>query len=163
MRHRTASLATWKRLTGFRLRMQDYLRGGLSAEDLALTIALGATCGLFPVFGATTALCAAAGVLFRLNPVVIQVVNYLMYPIYFFFMFAFIVAGAWVFGESVDPASSISLRDTIEAGGWAAMARLGRALFHAVLVWLVVAPFAVLGLRCLMRPVTRRWAKSAGR
>ncbi|HUB58966.1 MAG TPA: DUF2062 domain-containing protein, partial [Candidatus Micrarchaeia archaeon] len=43
------------------------LRQGVTPEKLALSIALGAALGVFPVLGTTTALCALAALLLRLN------------------------------------------------------------------------------------------------
>ena len=45
---------------------------GVTAQKMALTIALGITLGVFPIVGATTTLCAIVGVWLRLNQPVIQ-------------------------------------------------------------------------------------------
>ncbi|MFP5305375.1 MAG: DUF2062 domain-containing protein, partial [Gammaproteobacteria bacterium] len=57
------------------------LRQGITPEKIALTLALGAVLGIFPILGSTTLLCAVAGVWLRLNQPVIQIVNYFMYPL----------------------------------------------------------------------------------
>jgi len=57
----------------------DLLRQGITPEKIALSVALGAVLGIFPVLGSTTLLCAAAAFILRLNMPPIQVVNFLIY------------------------------------------------------------------------------------
>ena len=45
---------------------------GFTPRKITLTIALGLNLGLFPILGATTALCAIAGFCLKLNQPVIQ-------------------------------------------------------------------------------------------
>ncbi len=58
----------------------DLLRQGVTPEKIALSVALGAALGVFPAVGWTTALCALAAIILRLNLPTIQIVNYLVYP-----------------------------------------------------------------------------------
>ena len=65
------------------------LRQGITPQRIALTVALGAVLGLFPILGTTTALCLLAGVFLKLNQPILQVVNWVAAPlqlpgIYFF-------------------------------------------------------------------------------
>ena len=53
------------------------LRQGVSAEKIALTLAVGSAVALFPILGTTTLLCLAAGIVLRLNQPIIQGVNLL--------------------------------------------------------------------------------------
>ena len=45
----------------------DLLRQGVTPEKIAAAIAIGCVLGVFPMLGTTTALCAAAAALLRLN------------------------------------------------------------------------------------------------
>ncbi len=135
------------------------LSSGTSPEKLALGAALGVTCGLFPVFGTTTVLTFLVGIAFRANAMLVQVFNYLMYPVYFPVAAAFIVAGAWLFGADSSADYSIAGMRAVFAQGWQAVAReLGVTLLHGVLVWLMVAPLLVLALRKALLPMARRLA-----
>jgi uncharacterized protein (DUF2062 family) len=154
------STAKSPRFKGARAALENYLAAGASAEKLALAVALGITCGLFPVFGTTTALAALAALAFRVNLIVVQLFNYLMYPIYFPCVAGFIMAGAWAFGDGLDHYSIATLQH-IAAMGWrAALQTLGADLLHAIYAWLVFAPFCVLVLRACMLPSIRRWTVS---
>src|SRR6202451_1966790 len=59
----------------------DLLRQGVTPEKIALSLALGVALGVFPVLGSTTALCALAALVLRLNLPAIQIVNYFVYPL----------------------------------------------------------------------------------
>jgi uncharacterized protein (DUF2062 family) len=137
--------------------LEEQLRGGLGPDELALAIGLGFACGLFPIFGATTALSAIAGVAFRVNQVVVQAVNYLVYPIYFFVLAGLLAAGAWVFDEPLGDDVVAQMRALLDQGLRVFVAELGRALLHAVVVWAVLAPFTVVAVRQALRPILRRW------
>jgi uncharacterized protein (DUF2062 family) len=129
----------------------------MSPEKVALAVALGATCGLFPVFGATTAVAAAAGVLFRANPVVVQIFNYAMYPVYFFVEFGLIATAAWIFEGDLHAYTPEGLRALFNAGWGAMLSQGGRALGQAVVLWLTLAPFTVLALRWLTLRIIDKW------
>jgi uncharacterized protein (DUF2062 family) len=47
-----------------------------------MAISLGVIIGMFPVQGTTTIICTLVSILFRLNLVVLQLANYLSFPIY---------------------------------------------------------------------------------
>jgi len=143
----------------FGLRILGYLKDGASPDKVSLAVALGITCGLFPIYGASTAVSALAGVIFRANPVIVQIFNYMTYPIYFPIAFAFILAGAWLFEGSLDAYTAGGVRVIVEAGVVAVLRQLGRALAHAAIVWLVIAPFAVILLKAALTPAIRRWQR----
>ena len=136
------------------------LQIGTSPESLALGTALGVACGLFPVFGTATVLCAIVGAMFRVNPVLIQTVNYAIYPIYFPVLALLVVAARWLFGDERDAVTMIHLAISQDnADWWRTLGQLGRLLGHAVLVWLLLAPPMVLLLRRLLLPWMRRMVR----
>lgn len=139
----------------------SYLADGTSPERLSWAMALGATGGLFPIYGLTTAVSAVIGIVFRANPIVIQVFNYMMYPIYFPIEFGFILAGAWFFEGNLDRYTWSGVREIILGGGLAStFKQIGTALIHAVIVWLAVAPFLAIGVRSVLLSLIRRWQRA---
>lgn len=134
---------------GARRALLGYLASGASAEKLALAVALGATCGLFPVFGATTALTALVGIIFRVNPVIVQVFNYAMYPIYFPAMVGFIAAGMTLFGGGGSHYQMAALRAAFDHGWGSAVRILGYDLLYGVIVWAVLSPLIAILIRLL--------------
>jgi Uncharacterized protein conserved in bacteria (DUF2062) len=78
----------------------DLLRQGVTPEKIALSIALGAVLGIFPVLGSTTILCAAAAFVLRLNLPAIQAVNFLVYPLQLILFLPFLQAGSRITGAA---------------------------------------------------------------
>lgn len=61
--------------------LKSQLTQGASPEKLAQSLSVGFLIGCFPLLGFTTALAAVIGMIFRLNHIVVQTANYLMYPV----------------------------------------------------------------------------------
>jgi uncharacterized protein (DUF2062 family) len=132
------------------------LTQGVSTERLALALALGLVLGTFPVLGATTALCAVAGVALRLNQPAIQVANYVAYPLQLALFIPFFRAGAWLFGA---PPVTFTLSDAKAAlarDALGTIATYAGANLRAVAVWAVGAPLIALALRLALRPLLAR-------
>lgn len=121
----------------------ELLRQGVTPEKLAFSIALGVTLGVFPVIGTTTALCALAAVLLRLNLPAIQIANYVVYPAQFALLLPFFRLGEWVFHSRHLPLSGPQLSAIFRASLSNALGFLGTTLWHAAVAWLLLAPFAV--------------------
>jgi uncharacterized protein (DUF2062 family) len=108
----------------------------MTAETIALSVALGLALGVFPVLGCPTLFCALAAVAFRLNLPAIQFVNYLVYPLQLALLIPFFRLGDRIF--RLAPGSSRAQ----QAGGILDM--LTPAL-HATVAWFCVsAPVALL-------------------
>jgi uncharacterized protein (DUF2062 family) len=94
----------WRRRVGRPL--VSLLAQGLTPEKLALSLAAGLVLGLFPVVGVTTILCLAAGFVFRLNHVALQLANHLAYPLQVPLVLAFVRLGERFLGAprvALDP------------------------------------------------------------
>lgn len=57
------------------------LKSGTSPEKISQSLSVGILIGGFPLLGFTTGLGVLFGFLFRLNHIVVQATNYLMYPV----------------------------------------------------------------------------------
>lgn len=157
-------------MTGFlRRRIGDplllLLKQGFGPETLALSLALGATLGLFPVLGATTALCGAAGIALRLSHPALQVANYAVYPLQVSLILVFVRLGERLVGAAPMPFSVERLLLFFREDPLAFLARFGETGLHGVLGWLAVAPLAAgalyVGLVPLLRYTARRLARDA--
>jgi uncharacterized protein (DUF2062 family) len=72
------------------------LTQGVTPQKIALTIALGINLAMFPILGSTTLLCAAVAFWLKLNQPIIQLVNWLAYPLQFAMLLPFIRIGEWL-------------------------------------------------------------------
>jgi uncharacterized protein (DUF2062 family) len=134
------------------------LRQGISPEKIALTIALGAVLGIFPVLGSTTALCLLAGLALRLNQPVLHLVNYLVYPLQLLFIPAFIRIGESLFRAPHIPFSIPQLIEKFRASPPAFFREFAMTFAHCISAWLLIAPGVAAIVYFTLRPVLKRVA-----
>jgi uncharacterized protein (DUF2062 family) len=134
----------------------ELLRQGVTPERMALSLALGVALGVFPVLGTTTALCALAAFVWRLNLPAIQIVNYFVYPLQIVLILPFFRAGENLFGAPHLPLSVPQIIATIHASFWSATRFLWTTIWHAAVAWCLVAPLFVALAYVVLVPVLRR-------
>ena len=134
----------------------ELLRQGVTPEKIALSIALGAVLGVFPAIGWTTALCAIAALVLRLNLPAIQIVNYFMYPAQIALLIPFFRLGEKLFRAPHLPVSPPQLQALIHAGVWQAIRLLWTTTWHAMVIWVLVAPILVAAIYVIFVPLLRR-------
>jgi uncharacterized protein (DUF2062 family) len=139
------------------------LRQGVTPEALATAVATGAALGLLPFLGTTTAACALAGRLARLNHLALQLTNYLLAPVQLLLIIPFVRLGERLTGaEPVAIDLATVARVFTETPGLF-FERFGLAGLHAALAWVVVVPALAWVLRRLLLPTFRRLATLAAR
>ena len=136
-------------------RLLHLLRQGLSPESLALSLALGAGLSCFPVFGTTTILCTIIAAAFRLNLPAIQVGNFLALPLQLGLVIPFLRLGERIARAPRMPLSPERLLALAKESPDQTMRLLLAGQWHAIVGWIVVAPFITLVLVLLLRPAMR--------
>jgi len=134
----------------------ELLKQGVTPEKMALSVALGVTFGVFPALGWTTALCAIAALLLRLNLPAIQMMNYFMYPAQVALLIPFFRLGEWLFGAPRLAISVPQMYAMIHASVWNAVRQLWATTWHAIVVWCVLAPVITGIIYVTLTPVLRR-------
>jgi len=134
------------------------LRQGITPQKIALTIAIGITVGLFPVLGSTTLLCFLAGLLLKLNQPIIQLVNYLVYPLQFAGIYFFIRIGEWLTRTPPVPFSIPGLLQQFRAAPLHFFQQFGMTALRGVLAWTLIAPPAAALLYFIFLPILKRLA-----
>jgi uncharacterized protein DUF2062 len=146
----------------FRRRIVDpivrLLKQGVTPEKIALSIALGATLGVFPVIGSTTILCTAAALVLRLNLPAIQLVNFFVYPAQLALLIPFLQAGSYLFGGSGVTLTLSQIFQLLGADFWRGAAVLGGATVPAILLWTLASPLVAAALYFSLAPTLRRLA-----
>jgi uncharacterized protein (DUF2062 family) len=141
------------------------LRQGLSPERMAWSLALGLGAGVSPLVGTSTGLCILLALAFRLNQVVMQVANYLAYPLQLALLIPFIRLGERLFGSPRLPLSIEVLSNALRTDAWATLHTFWTSLWHAGVAWLLIAPLGstllALGLTPLFRVTARRFPRSS--
>jgi len=145
------------------------LTQGISVQEIALTLAVGSACALFPILGTTTLLCLAVGIVLRLNQPLIQLVNGLCTLPHLLVIYGLIRLSDFIFGipsaqlsvseflmrAHTHPAVWILFRTFWDQHG-IYLHRMAAAAIRAVLVWLVLAPFWIAAVYWISRRALHR-------
>lgn len=134
------------------------LSQGITPQKIALSIAIGAIVGIFPVLGATTVLCTLAAASLRLNLVAVHTVHYAMTPVQVLLIIPFVRVGEHLLGVPPQPLSIAEGMDLIAQGAFHAIVVLWDAIVHAVIGWLAIGPLAI-GL-CYW--IAKKWLQATG-
>lgn len=136
------------------------LRQGITPEKIALTMALGIVIGIFPILGATTALCGLAAWRLKLNQPIIQLTNYAMSPIHLALLLPFYRAGETLFQQTHVPIFSVlELIERFEQGPLQFMADYGMVALYGISVWALLAAPLTAALYFLLRGPIRTLAQ----
>jgi len=135
------------------------LTQGITPEKLALTLAVGGACALFPILGTTTLLCFLVAIVLRLNQPIIQLLNQALWPVHVPVIFACIH-----FGETLwqVPHTAIRLR-RMEGLLWheplTFLHDFGAIGLYAITAWAVMAPMFVVIVYFSTLPLMRSVAR----
>lgn len=134
------------------------LRQGVTPEKLALSLALSATLAVIPAFGWSVWLCGICALVFGLNLPAMQAVNYFMYPAQIALLPPFFRLGEKLFRAPHLPISVSQIYAMVHADLWGAIKFLWNTTWHAMVVWGLIAPFAVALIYFALLPIFRRVA-----
>ena len=131
----------------------------VTPQKIALTIALGLNLGVFPLLGTTTLICALAAFWLKLNQPVIQLVNWLAYPLQFMLLLPFVRLGEWLMRAPPVPFSIPELLHKFKESPAKFMQEFGMTGVHGIVAWLVIAPFAIALIYFLLLPPLKKLAE----
>ncbi|MGK7397068.1 MAG: DUF2062 domain-containing protein [Candidatus Cyclobacteriaceae bacterium M3_2C_046] len=148
----------WHKIKSF---FKTYLKKGVTPHKLSLAISIGLILGIFPILGTTTIAATLIALFLRLNLVVIQAVNYAMYPIQIMLMIPFIQWGSYISGISLGDKVDIFIQ-TITENPWLAIQNLGDLSLAAVYGWMsLVIPLSFLPYFACMKIIHQLKPSSA--
>ena len=131
---------------------------GVTPQKIALTIALGFSLGIFPILGATTTLCALAGIYFKLNQPVIQLVNWIASPLQLLLILIFVRIGEWMLRAQRVSFSIPELFQKFHESPVKFFQEFGLTGLHGVIAWLAIAPFVAALLYLILLPPLKKLA-----
>lgn len=150
-------LATLQRRVNGLVRQQ--LTQGLSAEKIALSMAVALTIAVNPIVGTTTVLCFAAAWALRLNQPIVQAINWSSYALQLLLIFPFIRLGEWLFHAPRENRPLERLVAMMKADLGGALRELRTTLVHAFIAWIAVAPLLVALVYAAALPLVRAFAR----
>lgn len=125
----------------------DQIKQGADAKTLSTAVAAGATIAVMPVLGATTALCAIAGVKWKLNQPVLQLVNYFLYPVQILMIPVFLILGARLWGVEPVSINPQTIFQEFRSDTALFFANYGMAGLRSVVVWALLSPIIFFPIR----------------
>jgi uncharacterized protein (DUF2062 family) len=134
------------------------LRQGATPEAVSAAVVVAFALAIIPIIGATTVLCLLAGRLFRLNHVVMQVVNHASYPLQLLLLVPFVRLGEALTGADPIALSPTALIDEFNRSFGGFVAQFWTAYLHGLLGWTLTVPLLCWALHLLLRRVFRRFA-----
>ncbi len=132
------------------------LRQGATPEAVAAAVTVSLAIAINPIIGTTTVGCIVAGRLFRLNHVVMQVINHVSYPLQIILIVPFVRLGETVTGAEHVPLSPSAIVDEFSRSFGGFVQKFGMAYVHGIIGWLIVVPAAAWLLNFALRAVFRR-------
>lgn len=113
----------------------EAFKTGISAQKLAISVVIGTLLGIMPFFGASTALCAFIALYFRLNMPIIQVVNYVVYPLQLMLFIPFIRLGETIFGANPLPLDMVQIQELAQKGILILLEKIWLSNLYALVAW----------------------------
>jgi uncharacterized protein (DUF2062 family) len=153
---RSAIERAWRRTLDIVLAQ---LRQGVTADKIALTLAIGLILGLFPIFGTTSALCVLAALWLKLNQPIIQLVNWFAAPLQLPGIYLFARIGERLTRSPPVQFSITGLVQQFRASPLQFLQLFGMTGLRAVLAWLLIAPVIAAVVFLVLLPPLRRLAR----
>lgn len=120
----------------------ELLKQGITPHKIALAVALGTLLGMAPVLGTTIVSCTLAALALRLNLVLIQIVNNLVYPLQLLLLIPFVQVGQRLFRQPPLPLSVGQIVDMFEQHFWGSLVGLAGYIWHGTVAWLLFSAIA---------------------
>ncbi len=117
--------------------IKDQLQQGTSPERLAQSMALGIWMGACPVIGISTVIAAGIAHVFKLNHVVVQTVNYAMYPVQIPLIPLYLKAVSWFTDVGFVPLRPDLLVEEFQASPQNFISKYSMVLVYAIIFWLI--------------------------
>lgn len=138
------------------------LKQGITPDKIALTLALGGVLAIFPILGTTTILCGLAAVLLKLNQPIIQLANWLAYPLQLLLLVPFCRLGEYIFGTPLLSLSIPQMVQRFDAAPLKFIDDFGVIALGGIGAWCIIAPFAILVIYAVLRWPLRALAARTG-
>jgi hypothetical protein len=114
---------------------------------------------IFPVLGTTTVLCLIAALVFRLNLPAVQLVNILVYPLWFALLIPFVRVGERLFGTPPLAMTGNQMLALAHTDFLHSIRVLWLTALHAATAWLLVGPAGIIVLYLILVPIIRRMSR----
>ena len=119
--------------------LSNIRKQGFSSQTLALSVSIGIIGGAFPVFGFATYVCLLLTLVFKQNIIIVQVANWLVYPLQILLLIPFMKLGnSIITGDEL----TISMHQVViafQSGLLNGIREVGIISLYGIIAWLAVA------------------------
>eukprot|EP00124_Ichthyophonus_hoferi_P003841 Ihof_evm1s364 gene=Ihof_evmTU1s364 len=129
------------------------LKAGITPSKLALSIAFGITCGLFPLPGTTIALCFVATLALGLNKIIIQVINLALTPLNVLLIPLWYRLGNLILRRDLLSFTTAEMLKHFKQDFFGTLSQFKDVIVGAIVGWGVIFPFASLLLYLIFYPL----------
>lgn len=119
--------------------IKSQLTQGATPDKLAQSLTAGLLIGCFPLLGWTTGLAALFGVLFKLNHLVVQAANYIMYPVQLLLIPVYIKTVSWIMNAGDVPVRPDLIMKMFTDDWRNALQVYGLISVYAVIMWFIIS------------------------
>ena len=132
------------------------LRQGATPEAVSAAVAVSFAIAIVPFIGLTTLLCLIAGRLFRLNHVVMQVVNHTAFPLQILLIVPFVRLGETMTGARHFALTPTAIVDEFNRSIPDFLEKFWLTGLHGLLGWAITVPLACWLLHLILRQTFHR-------
>lgn len=132
------------------------LRQGATPEAVSAAVVVSFAIAIVPFIGVTTLLCLLAGRIFRLNQVVMQIVNHSSYPLQILLIVPFVRLGETLTNSRHIQLTPKAIIDEFNRSIPDFMEKFWVAYLHGILGWLITVPLACWLLHFFLRATFRK-------
>ena len=142
--------------------VREAILSGMTPHVAALSLAIGVTGGIWPIFGTSFLACTLSGVALGGNFVVYMAVNQLMSPVAIALLPALIRIGEMASGTCAEERfDATTLVSELQSDLLGTLRTAKDALRHGALGWAIIAPFLAPAVYLSMLPLMRRMISSS--
>jgi uncharacterized protein (DUF2062 family) len=138
------------------------LKQGITPEKIALTLAIGGTLAMFPIFGTTSLLCFLAALALRLNQAIIQLLNQALVFPHVAAFYGCVRLGEWMFDVPPEDHFAFQPHEMLHdlfTSPRHFFRNSGETLFYACVAWAVLAPLCAGVVFWVSLPLVRSLAR----
>lgn len=137
--------------------IQKAIKEGISIERLSVSLALGITIGLIPLFGITTLIVGLIALSLRLNFVAMQVAHYIVHPIQIALLIPFLKMGSLLMKNDGVSFSVHQYIHLFKTDFWGTIRELWLVNLSAIGIWLILSIPLFFGLYYLLVYTFRKY------
>ena len=132
------------------------LRQGAAPESVSAAVVISFAIAILPVIGVTTLVCLLVGRVFRLNHVVMQIVNHSSYPLQILLIVPFVRLGETVTGARHIHLTPKAIIDEFNRSFSDFVEKFWMAYLHGMIGWVITVPLACWTLHFFLRSAFRK-------